>query len=184
MAGLVALAFLPFAFLISDLPRAVLGAIVIAAVLNLLGLRELVRLWTYARFQALTAYATFGLTLLLAPRIDYAVVIGVALAVGLHLWRETQLSVRSHRQEDTLVVEVTGVLYFGSVHQLEDALRSLPAVTDPDIEEVVVDGAGLGRVDLNGVMALHDWRQEVERSGVPLRFIHLQPHVRRMMRRL
>ena len=26
--------------------------------------------------------------------------------------------------------------------------------------------------------------RKVERSGVPLRFIHLQPHVRRMMRRL
>ena len=184
VTGLVTLAFIPFASLISALPRAVLGAIVIAGVLNLLGARELVRLWRYARFQALTAYATFGLTLLLAPRIDYAVLAGVALAVGLHLWRETQLSVQSSRREDTLVVEVTGVLYFGSVHQLESALRSLPDVSDLDIEEVVVDGAGLGRVDLNGVMALHAWQQKVEEKGTPLRFIHLQPHVRRMMRRL
>ncbi len=182
--GLVALAFLPFASLISALPRAVLAAVVIAAVFNLLGVRELVRLWRYARFQALTSYATFGLTLLLAPRIDYAVLAGVALAVGLHLWRETQLSVRSSRQEDTLVVEVTGVLFFGSVHQLESALRSLPDVASSDIKEVVVDGAGLGRVDLNGVIALHAWQQEVEGKGTPLRFIHLQPHVLRMMRRL
>ena len=184
VTGLVALAFLPFAPLISTLPRAVLGAIVIAAVLNLLGLKELARLWGYARFQALTAYATFALTLLLAPRIDYAIVVGVALAVGLHLWRETQLSVESSRREDTLVVTVTGVLYFGSVHQLESALRTLPDARDPAIEEVVVDGAGLGRVDLNGVMALHAWQREVEEGGTPLRFIHLQPHVQRMMRRL
>ncbi len=184
VAGLVALAFLPFASLLSALPRAVLGAIVIAAVVNLLELGELVRLWRYARFQALTAYATFALTLLLAPRIDYAVLVGVALAVGLHLWRETQLTVRSSRREDTLVVEVTGVLYFGSVHRLEAERRALPDLAGLDVEEVVVDGAGLGRVDISGVMALRTWQREVERSGVPLRFIHLQPHVRRMMRRL
>ncbi len=182
VTGLVVLTFLPFASLISALPRAVLGAIVIAAVVNLLELRALIRLWRYARFQALTAYATFALTLLLAPRIDYAVLAGVALAVGLHLWRETQLTVQSHRREDTLVVELTGVLYFGSVNQLETARQSLPSLND--IEEVVVDGSGLGRVDLNGVMALYEWQREVERGGTSLRFIHLQPHVQRMMRRV
>lgn len=182
VTGLVALAFLPFADLLSNLPRAVLGAIVIAAVVNLLEFKELAKLWRYARFQALTSYATFVLTLLLAPRIDYAVLLGVGLAVALHLYRETQLSARTYRNEDALVMELTGVLYFGSVHQLEAEVRRL--LTVPDVDEVVIDVEKLGRVDLSGAMALSELRGDLEGRGTRVRIVHLQPHVRKMLERL
>ena len=85
MTGVVTLAFLPFAAVLADLPKAVLGAVIVSAVVNLVKLGELARLWRVARFQALTAYATFVLTLLLALRIDYAVLLGVGSAFALHL---------------------------------------------------------------------------------------------------
>ncbi len=182
VTGSVTLAFLPFASVLSDLPKAVLGAVIITAVVNLLEFGELARLWQVARFQALTAYATFALTLLLAPRIDYAVLTGVGLAVALHLYRETQLSVRRYQNEDALVLELTGVLFFGSVYQLEAKTSTL--VITPDVTEVVIDAQQLGRVDFSGAVALAELRRRLEASGVKVRFIHLQTHVRAMLGRL
>ena len=182
VTGLVTLAFLPFATLLSNLPKAVLGAIIVTAVVNLVRFDELAKLWQVARFQALTAYATFALTLLLAPRIDYAVLLGVGSAVALHLYRETQLGVHRYRSDDALVLELSGVLYFGSVYQLEAQTGDLSKVSD--IAEVVVDAAQLGRVDLSGAIALDELRGRLEAEGIGVRMVHLQPHVRQMLERL
>ena len=182
VTGLVTLAFLPFATVLSDLPKAVLGAVIITAVVNLIRIDELTRLWRVSRLQALTAYATFALTLLLAPRIDYAVLLGVGSAVALHLYRETQLGVRSYRRDDALVIELSGVLYFGSVYQLEAKTSSL-ALT-PEVTEVVIDAGQLGRVDLSGAIALDELRGRLGAEGVGVRIVHLQPRVRQLLERL
>jgi SulP family sulfate permease len=91
VTGLVVLAFLPFTQLLASLPRAVLGAIVIAAVSNLIRFPELIRLRRYSRPQAYIAWLTFGLTLMLSPRIDMAVLLGVGLAIAHHLRREQRV---------------------------------------------------------------------------------------------
>ena len=185
-SGLVTLAFLPFATVLSNLPKAVLGAVIVTAVVNLIRVDELAKLWRVARFQALTAYATFALTLLLAPRIDYAVLLGVGSAVALHLYRETQLGVHRYRSDDALVLELSGVLYFGSVYQLEAQTGDLTSAlsTVSDIAEVVIDAAQLGRVDLSGAIALDELRGRLEAEGVSVRIIHLRPHVRHMLEQL
>ena len=185
VTGLVALAFLPFAAVLADLPKAVLGAIIIASVVNLLRFEALARLWRVSYLQALTAYATFALTLLLAPRIDHAVLFGVGLAVALHLYRETQLGVRRYRRDDALVLELSGVLYFGSVYQLEAQTAELSTGSSvPDVAEVVIDAAQLGRVDLSGAVALNELRRRLEVGDIDVRIVHLQPRARRMLARL
>jgi SulP family sulfate permease len=94
--GLVVLAFLPFTAVLSALPKAILGAIVVAAVLNLIQFRQLLELWRYSHPQASIAWLTFGLTLLLIPRIDLAVLMGIGLAVAQHLRREQRLIFESN----------------------------------------------------------------------------------------
>src|SRR5690606_25729052 len=89
LSGAVAgLAVLPFANVLEGLPRAVLAAIVVLSASSLLQLGALFKLWRYAKSQASTALATFVLTLVMAPRVDYAVVLGISLAVFTHLYRE------------------------------------------------------------------------------------------------
>ena len=63
ITGAVVLIFLPFAAVLHDLPRAVLGAIVIATVLNLIRPRQLLGLLKYSRPQAIIGMVTFFLTL-------------------------------------------------------------------------------------------------------------------------
>ncbi len=112
--------------------------------------------------------------------------LGVGSAVALHLYRETQLGVHRYRSDDALVLELSGVLYFGSVYQLEAQTGDLTSAlsTVSDIAEVVIDAAQLGRVDLSGAVALDELRKRLEAEGVSVRIIHLRPHVRHMLEQL
>ncbi len=78
VTGLAVLAFTPLAGSASDLPRAVLGAIVIMGVGRMVRLPEMIRLIRVTWGQSVIAWVTFAATLVLSPRVDLAVLIGVA----------------------------------------------------------------------------------------------------------
>lgn len=180
--GLVVLAFLPVAGILASLPKAVLAGIVIAAVMPLLAPLRLLLMWRFAKWQAMSAYATFVLTLVFAPRIDVAVLAGVAVAVVLHLWRETQLAVDVERDGDTMTLRLSGVLFFGSTHHLAAAAEILPA--PEGIRRLVIDGTGLGRVDLTGNMALNELIRDAEFAGLEVEVQGLERYMQRVLRRV
>jgi SulP family sulfate permease len=95
VTGLVVLALLPFMSVLRDLPTAVLGASIIMAVRSLITIRPFVEYRRYSRLQFMVALITFLLTVAAAPHVERAVVLGVALAIGAHLWRELRVSVRA-----------------------------------------------------------------------------------------
>ncbi len=124
VTGLSVLLFLPVAGILAPLPRAVLSGIVIAAVLSLMRFRQLAGLWRLSKPQALAAWTTFALTLILAPRIDLAVVLGILLALGIHAWREMQVRCDSWLEDTTFHLAPRGVLWFGSAPQMQRSLFS------------------------------------------------------------
>jgi len=87
ITGLTVLAFLPFAWLLDSLPWAVLGAAVVAGVVSLIRPRRLLALWYRDRVDAAVAWGTLAATLLLAPRVERAVVIGIVFAALAWLYR-------------------------------------------------------------------------------------------------
>ena len=182
VTGLAVIAFLPAAGILSPLPKAVLAGIVIAAILKLLDPAALLRMWRFARWQAMSAYATFLLTLVLAPRIDYAVLAGVAVAVVLHLWRETQLSVDVEREGEVIVVRLSGVLFFGSTHHLAAVRNRMPP--PPGVTRMTIDGKGLGRIDLSGNMALDELIRDAEAAGLDVEIVGLEAYMERVLRRV
>ncbi|MFF5992388.1 SulP family inorganic anion transporter [Prauserella flavalba] len=171
--GLTVLAFLPFAAVLEPLPLAVLGAIVIVAVTGLLKFRPLVRLWRVSRPQAMIAWATFLATLLLAPRLDLAVLLGVGLSLAVFLWRLLQLEVDVTAHDGELTLAPRGVLWFGTAQRLDSLLHDLLA-THPDTVRLVLDLTRLGRIDTTGALVLRSIleqargaRLETEVRGVP-----------------
>lgn len=96
VTGVAVLLLLPVAGALEPLPKAVLGATVIAAVRSLLRLGPLRQLWAVSRLQGGVALATFGLTLALAPRVELAVVAGVMLSAPVAWW-ERRSSARNIR---------------------------------------------------------------------------------------
>jgi SulP family sulfate permease len=180
VAGLAVLIFLPFAGILTPLPKAVLGAIVIGAILGLLRFRPLLRLWRYSRPQFAVAWATFFLTLLLAPRIDYAVLVGVALAFAVHLWRELGLEVSSHTEGNELYMTLSGVLWFGSLPRLERAFRELVS-SHQEVRCLIVDAGGLGRIDVSGAMLLNRLVEDATAGGLEVELRGLPERTREML---
>jgi SulP family sulfate permease len=153
-------------------PQAVLAGIVIASVVGLVQLRALRELVEISRAQAVVAWSTFLLTILLAPRIDVAVLTGVLLGVGVHLWRERRIHIDSVWNEASgeLLLEPVGVLYFGSAPVLDDAL--IAALSEhPLATRLVIDVRRVGRIDYTGALALHRVASDAAAAGLEVRII-------------
>ncbi|MFW6091427.1 MAG: SulP family inorganic anion transporter, partial [Actinomycetota bacterium] len=175
VTGLTVFAFLPFAGVLSALPTAVLAAVVIIAAVSLIDLRTFAEYWRHSRPQFLVAVPTLLATLLLAPRVERGLLVGIGLALAVHLWREARLDIDSWRIDGTLYVLPHGVLYFGSAPTLDNEIRRL--LTDnPDAESVEIDLHRLGRIDLTGVYVLRDTAQYARDAGIRLTFTHIPAH--------
>ncbi|NND04167.1 MAG: SulP family inorganic anion transporter [Acidimicrobiia bacterium] len=182
VTGLAVLAFLPFASVIESLPRAVLAAIVIVAVFRLIRVATMVRLIGKTWGQAFVAWATFIATLVLSPRIDLGVVIGLLVAAAVHFRRETLLRVSSDQEAGLLVLRPSGVLFYGSAPRLDEAFsRHLAAF--PDLEEVVIDLEGLGRIDYTGALALKEFIDSAEAAGLEVSVRDIPEHAQGTLER-
>ena len=153
ITGFTVLLLLPLAPVLSHLPRAALAGLIMAPTVSLIDMGAFARYWRWSPVQAGVAGGTFLATLVLAPHLERAVLIGVALALGVHLWRELHLPVRVELDGGTVRLYPHGVLYFASAPGLEDRLITLLA-QHPDVERVVISLGGLGRVDLSGMLTL------------------------------
>jgi SulP family sulfate permease len=183
VAGLVTLAFLPFAGVLARLPQAVIGAVIVVSVLRMVDLPSLIRLSRYSLPQAGIGWATFALTLVLAPRVDEAVLVGIGLAVVVHIWRELPVLVRTTFSDTTLRLAPQGVLFFGSAPALETALVNALA-QHPTARRLVMDLEALGRIDYTGALALRSVMREAERAGLVVEVCGVPPQAQRVLGRL
>lgn len=183
VTGLAVLAFLPFAGVLESLPRAVLAAIVIAAVARLVRPDQIYGIWRRSRPQGIIGAVTFVATLALAPRIEQGVLLGISLAIVVHLWRELRVRVDVERVDDTLRVRPRGVLFFASVPDLED--RLLASLEDePGLRVLVLDLSSLGRVDFTGAEALKSLVSDAEAAGLEVRIEGVPPQARGLLERV
>ena len=183
VAGVVVLAFLPAAGVLAPLPRAVLGAIVIAAVVKLIQPLPMVRMLRTSVLQGGIAWATFGLTLALAPRIDRAVLIGIVLALLVHAWRELSILVEARYADGALTLTPKGVLFFASAPGLDQALLKQLAA-HPEATSLIIDLQHLGRIDYTGAMALKAFMASARHAGLTAEFTGTPPHSKRIMGRV
>ena len=182
VTGVVVFAFLPFAGVIEDLPRAVLGAIVIAAVVKLIRVPALLSLWRYSKPQALVAYVTFGATLVLSPRIDQAVLVGIVTAIAIHLWRERVVKVDLEvRRGGVARIRPQGVFWFGSAPDLAEAMNELFDAY-PEAENIEIDLSGLGRIDYSSAVMLRDLVNDARAAGYEVDVIAVPDHARTILR--
>ena len=180
VTGLTVLLFLPIAGMLSALPRAVLAGIVIAAVSGLVRPRLLLSVWTISRIQALVMWLTLGLCLLLAPRVEDALLLGILMSLAIHVWRERRAGFNSWIEDNVLHLEVTGVLWFASAPRLEETLLGRLADVRT-FSQVIFHLEGLGRIDLTGAMVLKRAVDETRALGIPASLERVPPHARELI---
>jgi SulP family sulfate permease len=183
IASLGVIAFLPAMDVLSPLPRAAVGATVMAAAFSLVNPKPFREYRRYSPLQFAIAVATFAATVAFAPHVERGVLVGVGLAIGTHLWRELKLSIPSWVEGQTIHVQPRGVLYFASSPGLDQVLVRLLA-EHPDARRMVVHLDGLGRVDLTGALALRGVVLDAKAAGLDVRLEDVPPQARRVVERV
>ena len=175
ITGVAVLAMLPAAGVLSSLPLAVLAGLVIVAAASLVDLAPFGEYWRHSRLQFLVAVPTFAVTLAAAPRVEAGLLVGVGLALAVHLWRETRLQIEAALDGQTLHVRPHGVLYFASAPLLQLRMAALLA-EHPDATKIVMDLHGLGRLDLTGLYTLRDLAEHARAADVTVEFDGVPDH--------
>ncbi|MBA3327201.1 MAG: STAS domain-containing protein [Solirubrobacterales bacterium] len=93
-----------------------------------------------------------------------------ALAAG-------QLTIRSERQDSTHVVAVVGELDLATAQRVEDELQAVEAT---DVEQVIVDLAGLTFVDSSGLHLIARAEERCRTKGKRLVLRHGTPQIQRV----
>ncbi len=183
ITGCAVLAFAPFSHILAQLPTAVLGAVVITAVISLINFKELWHLRVYSRPQAIIGWLTLVACLVLAPRIDIAILLGIGVAVCHHLRREQQLVVDSWIYENVIHIKPKGVLWFGSIANFETKFRHLLSI-HREAEGVVIQLEALGRIDLSAAISLSRLVQDAKKTGLAVSLENVPPMAKAWTQRL
>ena len=191
--GLVIATLLFLAPLFSDLPKAVLGAVIIdAVVFGMIDVAELRRLYRVSRFDLWVAVA--AIVGVLSAGVLAGVVIGVALSLGWLVYvatrppmpllgREAGTQVFRDLEEnpgdetfpDIAVLRMDGGLFFATAEALEERVREL--AEDGHHRALVLDLEGVNFVDSQGAAKLTEIHELTEADGVTLRLARVKPHV-------
>ena len=196
----VLLTLLFLAPLFSILPKPVLAALIIeAVVMGMMNVPEMRRLARVQRFDFWIAVAAIVGTLI------FGVLAGVIIGIGLSLlWlvgvathpempvlgreRGTQVfrEVDEHPDDDVVpgvaVIRFDGGLFFATADALEDRLRETIHST-PGLTGIVLDCGGINFVDSQGAAKMADIVDLAREAGVTLRLARLKPAVRATLAR-
>ena len=199
--ALVILTLIVLAPLFSDLPKAVLAAVIIdAVVFGMIDLAEFRRLWHVAPFDFwISVAAVIGV---LSAGVLAGVVIGIVLSLGWlisvatnppipELGREqgTQVfrDLDQHPGDETftgiVILRLDSGLFFATSQALEDRVRELADAQGAALRAVVLDFEAVPYMDSQGSEQLREILEFVEAQTATLRLARVKPGVRAKLER-
>ncbi len=183
--GFVLLALLLLMPALQYVPRSVMAAAVIVAVLNLFQPKQFLKLWRIDRVETMTAAVTFAITLATAPRIYWGVMAGVLVGlshflhtrlhpriieVGLHpdgslrdrhLWKLPPLAPHLY------ALRMDAELDFAAASGFERAITEHLAL-NPEVAHVCLFAHPINRVDATGVETFGQLQRQLFSRGITL----------------
>ncbi len=169
--------------LLEPLPRAVLAAIVVMAVIGLVDVEAAVSTFRVDRLDGTVLLATFAATLALG--VELGLLVGVVVNLAWHLARGMRPAMvelgrvrgttvyRNVERYPTVtdprgvVLRLDGPLNFLSVQEVVGRLRAL-AAERPELEWLILDASGVTGMDSTGIHALHGVQEDLREAGVTL----------------
>lgn len=196
---LVILTLLFLAPLFSELPKAVLGAIIIDAVLfGMINLKEFARLRRVSPFDFWIAIA--AVVGVLSAGVLLGIIIGIALSLGwlvyvstrpampmlgrepgTQVFRDVDLNPADETFPGIAVMRLDGGLFFATAEAFDERVRELMAAESPS-DALVLDLEGVGFIDSQGAAKLTEIRDLTEAEGITLRLARVKPHVADVLR--
>lgn len=197
----VVLTLIIFAPLFSDLPKAVLGAVIIEAVTTgMMDFPELRRLFVVKRSDFWIAMA--AITGVVLAGVLAGVVIGVVLSLiwllrvatspamphlgrvkGTHVFREIDEHPDDERIPGVVALRLEGALFFVTADSLEDRIEELVGAAESPASVVVLDFQSVYIIDSQGAGKLGEIADNLRAKGLSFQFARVKPAVREVLER-
>jgi len=193
--GFVILTLVALAPLFSQLPKAVLAAIIIdAVVFGMIDIPELRRLYRVKRFDFwIAAVAVIGV---LSAGVLAGVVIGIALSLvwlvyvatapgmpllgrepGTHVFRDVAENPGDETFPGIGVLRLDGGLFFATADALEERIRALVSDEEEPLHALVLDLEGVSLIDSQGAAKLGELLDFAASAELELRLARVKPMV-------
>ena len=179
----VALGALFFTGLLRDLPKAVLAAIIVVAVFQLIDFKSLRRAWSYDRSDGIAQGATIVGVLLLG--VEEGLIVGAGLGAAFFLYKTSRPHIavvgrvagtehfrNIHRHAvqtwpDLLLLRVDENLYFANTPCVETQLMNL-VVERQGLCDVILILSGVGHIDASSLEMLEAFESSLAVKGIRL----------------
>jgi SulP family sulfate permease len=180
------------------LPKAVLGAIIIAAVLSLVDVGALKRTFVYSKADFAAMSATILITWI--KGIEAGLIVGVALSICLHLYRTSRPHIavvgqipgtgdfRNVKRHSVVVdpavlsLRVDESLYFPNARFIEDQINAGVAA-NPDIRHVILECAAVNHIDISALESLESINKRLSDGGITFHLSEVKGPVMDRLRR-
>lgn len=182
------------------LPQAILAALIIAAIVNLIDIGVFRRLWRVSPPDAIVAMITMGATLLTAPKLHWGVSAGLLSAMFFYLYRllhprmvEVGLDARALTLRDrdrhnlppiaegVLAIRMDSSLTYISAPLLERFVRQ--RLVDREVDVVLLCASPTNDIDATGVDVLRHLNWDLQARGIDLQLSGVKLQVRRTLQR-
>jgi len=199
-AAFVLLTLLFFTPLLHHLPKPVLAAIIVVALINLVDYKSIAKAWRARGDDGIAAVVTFITTLAFAPNIQIGILTGIMLSLALLLYRlmRPRVAVVGMHPDGTLrdaeyfqlealhpklgAVRFDGSLFFVNVSYFEEAIVKLER-SNPDLKYILVVGSGINGIDASGVEMLSNLADRLKAGGITLGLSGMKRQVKEVMER-
>jgi anti-anti-sigma factor len=181
---MVVVALLFFTPLLYHLPQAVLAAVIMMAVIGLINASGFIHAWKAQWYDGAISIISFVCTLAFAPHLDKGIMVGVALSLGVFLYKSMRPRVvsLSRSEDDSLrdagvhglrecehiaVVRFDGPLFFANASFLEDQITDR-MMNMPELRQIIIVANGINDMDASGEEALSLIVDRVRSNGLEL----------------
>ena len=159
------------------LPKAVLGGIIIVAVLGLINIKYPIKLWKYKKDDLIMLLVTFAVTLSIG--IKEGIIVGVILSLGFLIFRSTRPHIAecariegtnyfknverfdTTGRKDVLILRLDGQLYFANTNYFKDQLNDMIAKKGSDLNLVILNAKAINHMDSSAVQMLDQTIKEL-----------------------
>lgn len=197
-AVMIALTALFLTPLFEYLPRAVLAATVIVAVLSLVDFKSIQRVWVFSRTDFAAMMTTIGVVLFVG--VEAGILAGIALSIAFLVAKiaRPHMAVignvpgtqhyRNHlrhtvvRSQSVLAIRFDEMLFFLNSHTLEDEVAELITET-PALTDLVLQCAAINEIDASGLEALESINHRLQSLGIRFHLSEVKGPVMDRLRR-
>jgi SulP family sulfate permease len=186
--------------LLFHLPKPVLAAIIMMAVISLINFPVILKAWRANRDDGIASVTTFVATLAFAPNIQNGILVGIILSLTLLLYRmmRPRIALLGVHQDGTLrdaerhnlprlhsrlaALRFDGALRFVNVSYFENAILKLER-DNPDVDHILIKGSGINEIDASGVEMLSNLITRFKSNGITLCFSEFKKQTLDVMER-